>query len=111
MEYSEHIINYWDNTVSNHPKTRQPIISVEGSIWIPEDGTYTFKYITNEIHSIHRRKPIIEYRAGSDSEAHIHLEKGWKPIQINYYNTAKYATLNLIWQNQRENQLAFLRDI
>ena len=51
-------------------------------------------------------KPIIKYRAGSDSKAQIYLEKGWKSIQVSYFNQKKYATLNLFWQKPGDSKFS-----
>ncbi|OHB39752.1 MAG: hypothetical protein A2Y09_08055 [Planctomycetes bacterium GWA2_39_15] len=99
-------VNYWDNYRFEPPKdTSAYNILWRGSIWIPEDGTYTFKYITNgDSFLFIDAKPILEYRAGSNPETQVPLEKGWKSIQINYFNASKYATLNLLWQKPGERK-------
>ncbi|MBM4064322.1 MAG: phospholipid carrier-dependent glycosyltransferase [Planctomycetes bacterium] len=94
-------VNYWDNH-RFEPPTDIPNYNIlwRGSVWIPEDGEYIFKVNTNgnQVFLFIDAQPVLKYRTGGNSKAQIHLKKGWKPIQINYFNQAKYATLNLCWQ-------------
>lgn len=101
-------VNYWDNYRFT-PPTDIPAYNIiwRGFIWIPKDGIYTFHADTNgDTFLFVDSKPIIKYRAGLDSKAQIHLGKGWKPIQVNYFNTAKYAKLNLQWQRPDDSKCA-----
>ena len=100
-------VNYWDNRRFEPPaETPDYNILWRGFIWIPKDGTYTFEVNTNgDMFLFIDGKAIIKYRAGSDSKAQPYLEKGWKPIQINYFNASKYATLNLLWQKPGDGKL------
>ncbi|GAN34977.1 MAG: phospholipid carrier-dependent glycosyltransferase [Candidatus Brocadia sp. AMX2] len=100
-------VNYWDNHRFD-PPTEVPAYNIlwRGSIWIPKDGTYTFKFNTNgDAFLFIDSKPIIKYRTGSDSTAQVSLERGWKSIQINYFNPKKYATLHLLWQRPDNSKL------
>lgn len=101
-------VNYWDNQ-RFQPPARVPAYHIvwRGFIWIPKDGIYTFHADTNgEMVLFIEAKPVMKYRAGSDSKIETHLAEGWKPIQISYVNTAKYAKLNLCWQKPGDNRLA-----
>ncbi|OQZ03636.1 MAG: hypothetical protein B6D34_06865 [Candidatus Brocadia sp. UTAMX1] len=101
-------VNYWDNQ-RFQPPVRVPAYNIiwRGFVWIPKDGMYTFHADTNgEMILFIDLKAVMKYRAGNDSKIRTHLEKGWKPIQINYVNTAKYARLNLCWQKPEDNKLA-----
>lgn len=93
-------VNYWDN-YRFEPPAEPPAYNIlwRGSIRIPKDGTYTFKVNTNGDAFLYiDARLVVKYRAGSDPTGQIHLEKGRKTIQINYYNTTKYATIQLLWQ-------------
>ena len=99
-------VNYWDNYRFAPPaETPNYNILWRGSIWIPKDGAYTFNVNTNgDVFLFIGSKPIIKYRAGSDSKTQVFLEKGWKSIQVNYFNPKKYATLNLFWQKPGDSK-------
>ncbi|HHT9112840.1 MAG TPA: PA14 domain-containing protein [Candidatus Wunengus sp. YC65] len=100
-------VNYWDN-YRFEPPTDIPNYNIlwRGSIWIPKNGEYTFKVNTNgnNVFLFIDAQLVLKYHTGSNSEAQIHLKKGWKPIQINYCNQAKYATLNLRWQKPGDSK-------
>jgi len=100
-------VNYWDN-YRFEPPVDIPNYNIlwRGSIWIPKDGEYTFKVDTNgnNVFLFIDAQPVLKYHTGGNSEARIHLEKGCKPIQINYCNQAKYATLNLCWQKPGDSK-------
>jgi len=101
-------VNYWDN-YRFEPPAEVPAYNIlwRGYIWIPKDSTYTFNVDTNgDVFLFIDSKPIIKYRAGSDSKAQIYLEKGWKSIQVSYFNRKKYATLNLFWQKPGDSKLS-----
>lgn len=101
-------VNYWDNQ-RFQPPARAPAYHIvwRGFVWIPKDGTYTFHTDTNgEMALFVDSRPVMQYRAGGDSTRETHLQKGWKPIQINYVNTARYAKLNLCWQKPGDNRLS-----
>ena len=101
-------VNYWDN-YRFEPPAAVPAYNIlwRGSIWIPKDSTYTFNVDTNgDVFLFIDSKPIIKYRAGSDSKAQIYLEKGWKSIQVSYFNQKKYATLNLFWQKPGDSKFS-----
>ncbi len=100
-------VNYWDNH-RFEPPAEAPAYNIlwRGSIWIPKDSTYMFNVDTNgDVFVFIDSKPIIKYRAGSDSKAQIYLEKGWKSIQVSYCNQKRYATLNLFWQKPGDSKL------
>ena len=100
-------VNYWDN-YRFEPPVDIPNYNIlwRGYIWIPKDGEYTFKVNTNgnNVFLFIDAQLVLKYHTGSNSEAQIHLKKGWKPIQINYFNQAKYATLNLRWQKPGDSK-------
>ncbi|RIJ98829.1 MAG: hypothetical protein DCC43_09280 [Candidatus Brocadia sp.] len=100
-------VNYWDNQRFRPPEDVPPYNIVwRGSLWIPADGKYLFHADTNgEMVLFIDSKPVMKYRAGGDSKIQVHLGKGWKPIQVNYVNTAKYAKLNLRWQKPGDSRL------
>ena len=101
-------VNYWDN-YRFEPPAEVPAYNIlwRGSLWIPKDSTYMFNVDTNgDVFLFIDSKPIIKYRAGSDSKAQIYLEKGWKSIQVSYFNRKKYATLNLFWQKPGDSKLS-----
>jgi len=101
-------VNYWDNN-RFAPPTTIPAYNIlwRGFIWIPKDGIYTFHVDTNgDTFLFIDSKPVIKYRAGRDSRTQTHLGRGWKPIQINYVNTARYAKLNLQWQRPDDSNLS-----
>lgn len=100
-------MNYWDNYRFEPPEDIPNYnILWRGSIWIPKDGEYTFKVNTNgnNVFLFIDAQSVLKYRTGGDAEAQIHLQKGWKPIQINYFNQAKFATLNLRWQKPGDSK-------
>lgn len=100
-------VNYWDNyRFDPPPDIPNYNILWRGSIWIPKDGEYTFKVNTNgnNVLLFIDAQSVLKYRTGGDSEVQIHLKKGWQPIQINYFNQAKYATLNLCWQKPGDSE-------
>ena len=100
-------MNYWDNyRFDPLPDIPNYNILWRGSIWIPKDGEYTFKVNTNgnNVFLFIDAQSVLKYRTGGDAEAQIHLQKGWKPIQINYFNQAKFATLNLRWQKPGDSK-------
>lgn len=100
-------VNYWDNQ-RFQPPAQVPAYHIvwRGFLWVPQDGAYTFHADTNgDMVLFIDAKPVMKYRAGSDSKIQTHLGKGWKPVQINYVNTAKYAKLNLCWQKPGDNRL------
>ncbi len=96
-----HYVNYWDNRRFN-PPDEIPNYNIiwRGYIWIPKDGEYTFKGNTNanNMSLFIDGQSVFRYRTGGDSEARMHLKTGWEPIQINYFNRAKVAVLNLHWE-------------
>ncbi|MBI5678352.1 MAG: glycosyltransferase family 39 protein [Planctomycetes bacterium] len=100
-------VNYWDN-YRFEPPTDIPNYNIlwRGSIWIPKNGEYTFKVNTNgnNVFLFIDAQLVLKDHTGSNSEAQINLKKGWKPIQINYCNQAKYATLNLRWQKPGDSK-------
>ncbi len=99
-------VNYWDN-YRFKPPTDIPNYNIlwRGYVWIPRDGKYSFKIDTNgDTFLFIGAEPIIKYRPGESAEAQVYLEKGWKPIQLNYFNTAKFATLNLLWQSDKDSK-------
>ncbi len=100
-------VNYWDNDRFEPPVSSPPYnILWRGSIWIPNNGTYTFQVVTNgDVFLFIDSKSILKYRAGSDSKAQVSLERGWKTLQINYFNPKKYATLQLLWQKSGDSKL------
>jgi len=101
-------VNYWDND-RFAPPTTIPAYNIlwRGFIWIPKDGIYTFHVDTNgDTFLFIDSKPVIRYRAGRDSRTQTHVGRGWKPIQINYVNTARYAKLNLQWQRPGNSNLS-----
>lgn len=100
-------VNYWDNYRFEPPEDIPNYnIIWRGSIWIPKDGEYSFKVNTNgnNVFLFIDAQAVLKYRTGGDTEAQIHLKKGWKPIQINYFNQAKFATLNLRWQKPGDSK-------
>lgn len=100
-------VNYWDN-YRFKPPSEVPAYNIlwRGYIWIPKDSTYTLNVDTNgDVFLFIDSKPIIKYRAGNDSKAQIYLKKGWKSIQVNYFNPKKYATLQLHWQMPDDRKL------
>lgn len=101
-------VNYWDNDRFEPPVSSPPYnILWRGSIWIPKDGAYTFHVVTNgDVFLFIGSKPVIKYRAGTDSKAQVFLEKGWKTLQVNYFNPKKYATVNLFWQKPGDGKLS-----
>lgn len=100
-------VNYWDNDRFEPPVSSPPYnILWRGAIWIPKDGAYTFHVVTNgDVFLFIDSKSIIKYHAGNDSKKEVHLEKGWRTIQINYFNPKKYATLHLLWQKPGDSKL------
>jgi 4-amino-4-deoxy-L-arabinose transferase-like glycosyltransferase len=100
-------VNYWDNDRFEPPVSTPPYnILWRGSIWIPKDGAYTFHVVTNgDVFLFIDSKPVITYRAGNNSNAQVFLKKGWRNIQINYFNPEKYATLHLLWQKPGDSKL------
>jgi len=100
-------VNYWDNyRFEPPPDIPNYNILWRGSICIPKDGEYSFKVNTNgnNVLLFIDAQSVLKYRTGGDSEAQIHLKKGWKPIQINYFNQAKFATLSLQWQKPGDSK-------
>lgn len=94
-------VNYWDNDRFK-PAVDVPDYNIiwRGYLWIPNTGTYTFQVTTNgNVFLFVDAKPVIQYRTESDSKTQVlFLEKGWKSVQLNYFNPDKYAKLNLLWQ-------------
>ncbi len=105
-----HYVNYWDNDRFEPPASSPPYnILWRGSLWIPKDGAYTFDVAANgDVFLFIDSKPIVKYRAGGESKAKVSLEKGWKPLQVNYFNPKKYATVNLSWQKPGDKKLVRL---
>jgi 4-amino-4-deoxy-L-arabinose transferase-like glycosyltransferase len=100
-------VNYWDNDRFEPPVNSPPYnIIWRGFIWIPKDGAYAFDVVTDgDVFLFVDSRPVIKYYEGKGLKKQVSMERGWKPVQINYYNTGKYATLNLLWQKPSDNKL------